>query len=1129
MATLIAAHGDVSVQRIVHGAGFTRLNVDESIFRGDTVRTGADSAASILFVDGSEVKMGASTTLVISSTPASRNAFLVLMGIIWAHMRPGRGIASPTANVVVRGTEIGLSVAADGATTLTVFDGDATISNSLGTADLSVDQQSVVRPGQAPTAPVAVDPTGLLSWTFDIGRLPLDFETPYLSSLSGSRTNLTDLEAQLTTAVANAPTDGDSWFKLGEVRRRLGDAQGALAAYSQCLKINPISEGARDGVALTLLSLGRIEDARAEVVGSTDAEGLGVLGLVDIYEAKLTAARQDLTAALAIDPSLASANALLGLVYVSEGDLRDAESHARSAVKASPASALALSSLSITLFFDERYDDARVYAGKALKADPSSPFALIASARMALIQQRPDQAAAYYERARAAAPYLWIVRHELGATYLLLDEPRSAASEFQAAIRLNPDSGESHSGLGLAYQQMGRLADAMAEESKAIALQPADYAVIDNMAATYIAVGLLDRAEGSLRLAVSDSPGRGILYARLADLYLARQNLPLAQANAIQAVKLLPNSAFAHYELGRVYLEQQRSLQAEQEFRIALIQDPQFSAAQYALGLVEQKNEAGPIVLTSAFDPPIIGGPADELQISSIGTPGANDRIQAAVEDPTAVRLAERSFGDTEIDAIPSTNGSSDLAASYLALTPDMRGVRGVSYEDQYQSSVQVNSDERIDTVNVTLGQKEADSPTSAFVTADYQATSEGLNNYIRTGSPPATGRFDSDLQSVTAGVSSRTPTSELRAVLGADTSRFSNFTPDAAGYDRFAISSLDGEVRWDYATGSDSTLTVGAAYGGRRRSVFADFYLPVPPPPITLESSFALNVKAGDEYVRETVGTGHTLSATAEVDVQQLAILTSLIQIEGPPPIPNMFSDVNTAVVVPDLIGSVRTDARSEVRVRVHRLFSTITDFELLDPNDVFLLSYAQIPSVSLFPPLGDGTSTEIEYDRTLNNGSFLTADAYHQDLRNGSIEASLVGAVPEVSLNGLQAALEGSLGPRWSYFTEVQIAGARDKTLDVPVADVPYCTVTGSLQYATPSGYYGQVQYYSETSRLIAEGVPGSSPAFDVENLRIGRRLGLRVDLFAEVDNAFNKAWDVSGVIQPGREERAGVTLRF
>ena len=126
VATVIAVRGALRVQRGSAGP-LLPLGLQATLYPGDSVRTGAGSEAALLFSDGSQVKLNADSSLRITPGAPVRpgqNLFQAILGILWARLRPGQRIQTPTGNIVVRGTEVHLTVAADGTTTLTVIEGD---------------------------------------------------------------------------------------------------------------------------------------------------------------------------------------------------------------------------------------------------------------------------------------------------------------------------------------------------------------------------------------------------------------------------------------------------------------------------------------------------------------------------------------------------------------------------------------------------------------------------------------------------------------------------------------------------------------------------------------------------------------------------------------------------------------------------------------------------------------------------------------------------------------------------------------------------------------------------------------------------------------------------------------------
>ncbi|MBV9848641.1 MAG: TonB-dependent receptor [Armatimonadetes bacterium] len=1141
-ALVTAVSGDVLFQR--NGAGtLLPLRLHTPLYPGDQVRSGPDGAGELLFFsDGSSSKFSSNSALRITAGAPPRqkpSLFQAIVGLIWAHLRPGTRIEAPgQTNIVTHGTEILLAVAAGGATTLTVVEGDVSFSNPQGSLELTTAQQSIARPGQRPTPPVTVDVSGLIAWTADVAALPLEFETPSLTPGPAGPPDITAEAATLEAATRRNPDDAAAWAALGQARRGLGDLTGALNAFSRAERLSPSDEGARVGTALTYLSQGRAEAARAAlepVRGGATPQA--VLGLADLHEGRTADAEQHLQTALARNPRLYAARALLALAYLTRNDLTDAETAARQAVRDQPASAQTQGTLAMVLFFAGRPQEAEAASRRAVRLNPLSPFALLTEGRALLARQQTDAARTAYETAASVAPYLPLVHQELGAVYQRLDMPRKAAEEYRIALRLDPNSADSHTGLGQALQSQGRDAEAEAEHRQALRLDPDNATAHYNLAVLYIERGRLDAARQELESGVRAAPQRGILYARLAEVSLYHQDLFSAQEFARRAVSLLPDSALAHYELGRVYLEQERTIQAEQEFRQATVLDPQFAAARYALGLTEEKTEAGLLAsFSSLLDSALVGSPGGARDITNLQTPGAEERIQAALLDPTVVRTASRSYGDTQLDASLGEHGAHDLAGSFLTETSDRRGVRGLNAEEQYTNGVRANADNRFDTAGLVFGQKAANSPSGALLLGEYEERGGGLDTGVTSDPYDANLRFHERLPRLIAGVNLQTGEhSRVRALIqGSEADSDDRDLADPNDHDSVTIRSLDGELRWDAQLGEANLLSVGASFGSRRKRADTTFPTGDPSQP-SIEDVITTQVQPLQVYVRDEVRASARVSLVGQLQVLRLDTASgfeSSDQADSPP----TQQSLRTTVGLPTVIATYQADARSLVRLRARRLFAAVQDFQLLTPRDVFLLTFAGLPQATQLFPVADGTSVEVEYDRTFANASFLSAGAFQQDLQQAGVLEAPDGPYDKVRVQGVQASYEGLLGRDLSFFLSADLNRSQDTEAQQRIAQVPDYVGIASLQYLNRQGYYGQAAYYYQGNRVFEDTDANGNPdptrlgGFGLLNLRVGKRTGLRVNVFGELDNVFNRRYDdVTGNLQPGRMFRVGISVRF
>jgi tetratricopeptide (TPR) repeat protein len=1140
-ATVIAERGSVTVERD-GTTQFQSLVIQDGLCVGDAIRTSAGADVDILFTNGSQVKLGPNSMIRILANPAglhSQNLFFAICGVIWAHLKPDTHVETPSAIVIVRGTEIALNIADDGTTQLTVVSGDASFYNAEGSVEVVDNQQSTAQPGRAPTAPVAVDATGLISWTADIVTLPLIYQTQRMAALTTLLRSHAEPGAPLAAELDAAPTTAAGWDALGDARRTVGDPPGAIDAYNTALGLDPNDIDSRVGIALTQFSRNLPTEAKAElaqVAGNSDP--LAVMGLIDLIGNDVPTAKTELAGAIALNPKNASALALLALADLQDGQNTYAEANARQAVAINPQSATAEGSLSIILFFEGRTREAAAVAQKAVELDNQAPLALLAEGRSHVVAGRYDEARTVYEKALVFGPKLWLLHEELAGVYERLGRPSKAKEEDNIALSINPLSADAYAGLGKAQQDLAQYDAANKSFKQAVALDGSNESVRYYYASFLVDRGDLDGAFQQIN-AVTDSNSKfGLLYARMAEVYLYKQNLFSAQIYANKAVKILPQSAIAHYELGRVYLEQQHTYQAQQEFRIATVLDSKLTAARYALGLVEEKTQSGLLQsFNTIFDSDQVGSPASAQSVNNLETPGANNRVQAEVMDPTSVRSATRSYGNTEIDGDIGSRGSHDLAASYLTETPNGRGVVGVDGESQFQEGVRADSDNMLNTANFIFGQKATDSSLGFTLIGNYEQKRGGDDSQLASNNYAASSYSNSQIARILAGSTVPTGASGNILVLFQASDDLFGTRPTitaASPYYNAAhldIDSVDAELRWDEQLGPSNQLNAGISYGNRRRSLDtsnnAEPFMPI----IALGSEVAIAPLQG--YIRDNIESGKRWSGVAELKYVQeypADATTSNVQFI----LPNSKTSSCKNVVLPYLILAEKPDDTSVIRLRYRQIAASTTDFDLLEPTDDFLISYVGLPQSTdaLYSGIATGTSTEVEWDKALRGGSFLSIGAFRQNLKEAGVDASgpyTGGDFATLALDGVQASYQGSISKTVTYFVLGNFSNQEDTSVGRRVPYVPYYTGIATLQYLSPTGFYSQVAEYYQGDRPDSQ--PGQivTGAFGVLDLRIGKRVGLRSNIYVEINNLLDKKYDLLGYAEPGTEVLLGASRRY
>ncbi|HVF85556.1 MAG TPA: TonB-dependent receptor [Abditibacteriaceae bacterium] len=1141
---------------------------------GDTVRTSAKGKADVLFANGTKIAMRGGTSIQIVP-PANPNDPLVIrlfgaLSEVFVRPKGNTQIRTAAAIAAARGTEYLVRLVDENTTEVTVTEGSVDFANAQGRVVVEANQQSVARVGQAPTVPVAVDVSGALRWTADVTDLPLEWETPFRSlDAAGAARELQlaqraavnapqNIEAQQRLAEAfydafeysNAsvqfekvaqmqPQNVAALVGLSRAQRARGDGAAALEASRRALQIDPDNQTAQLELALSQLVRGDNAAAQAALSNlQTMPQAQAVLGLVALRQGDANRAETFFRAALASSSQLSSVRSssvrsLLALSLLTQNRVPEAENQARLAVSVQPFSAQNQGALSLVLFFRGDLRGAQAASRLAVQANPDSPFALLTQGRVLVSQGRLDAARDALARAQALAPQLPIVASELGDVYLRLRQFPKAESNFRLALAQSPALASAHSGLGATLEAQGQNEQALAELQRAVELNPQDTSARTRLVEFYIARGELRQAEALVPNDLAPTPENGLLLARLSELSLFRQDLLKAQDYARRAVSLLPNSSLAHYQLGRVYLEQNRTFQAEQQFRQAAILDRENAAARFALGTIREQIESGRDLTraSSLLSEANLGGAFRGLSLQNLQAPGTEDRIQAALQDPTVARIATRSYGDTQIDGMLGDKGRTNASFSSLRQSRDQRGLLGVTASTNSRNGARSNSDHTTDQIGLMLGQKARSNPSGLIFLGQFERVDQGLNT-------DASSSFARD-----ARVRINKPTILFGGNLQKSQDRrtrflvqWTNFDDKVNGFERRSSRQEDGqsysfELRHDRQIGAKNYLSAGLGLGRARRD--GDFFFGAFPPFVP-NQRFAIEtrIRSAEAYVRNDFSPNKRLTLTGEVQLRHLKS-DSAIQFTEPVVIPRLANEfVNRVFVLPKFVLDYRLDVNTGIRLRARRVLGAVTDFELLRPTDLFTALPNGLPLLGIG---GRGNSIELEADHTFSDSSFLRINLFAQrlsDVQEPSADVSAGQLVRRARLRGLSASYEGSLGRETTFYLNATLNDAEDEGRQQTIAFVPRFVGEAGLQYLRRDGWFAQPSYVYQSARFmpLAFGVErGTGAGFGLLNLRIGKRSGLRSAFYAEVVNISNQKFDILGVQQPGRQFRIGASLRF
>jgi len=235
-AVVLTVEGRVEVARrgILQWAP---AKTNQTLQVGDRLRTGPRSRATVQLSDLSVLRINELTTLEIQPPQAHgiKPGLDLRSGAVYFfnRERPGQiEFRTPLASGAIRGTEFHLAVEADGATVLTLLDGEVALTAGPETLVLRSGEQGIVQPGQPPRKAPAIETINIIQWVLY-----------YPAVIDPDELGLSAAEQQALAESLAA--------------YRAGDMLAALAAYP--LDRQPASEPERIYRAAVLLAAGQVE------------------------------------------------------------------------------------------------------------------------------------------------------------------------------------------------------------------------------------------------------------------------------------------------------------------------------------------------------------------------------------------------------------------------------------------------------------------------------------------------------------------------------------------------------------------------------------------------------------------------------------------------------------------------------------------------------------------------------------------------------------------------------------------------------------------------------------------------------------------------------------------------------
>ena len=440
---IVSLSGAVTIKK---GGTSSTAKPFQSLDVGDVVITGGSSRVAILLRDESLLKLNANSQVTIKNVlaaikPAStggvdKTELRQDIGEMWVRTknRPGEmKIDTRSGSAAIRGTEFTI-VANDNRTLLTLVDGQAELSNPLGTVLVAKNEQGEATPNSAPQKrTLTIEETdNAVQWIFYWPQ-NLKFKENVLD---------TDLEV-LTRNYNNKPNEAEPKTLLGIKKLIGGKYEEALKLFDEANHTDPNSATNNLMRARALFVLHRQKEALAAV-----------------------------DKAIELDPSWHLPRAEKSKYLATQGDFILAEKEAKKALELDSTSPEALISLGEVQYSFGRVKDSAKSFENALNADPNLAEAHIGKGKALISQFHNSEAIDEFLSAVLLEPGLSRAHLYLGQAFYQNKETEKAITEIKEAQKIDPKDPLVLNSLSIVYDVAHRYGESLELDEKTIDITP---------------------------------------------------------------------------------------------------------------------------------------------------------------------------------------------------------------------------------------------------------------------------------------------------------------------------------------------------------------------------------------------------------------------------------------------------------------------------------------------------------------------------------------------------------------------------------------------------------------------------------------------------------------------------------
>ena len=352
-----------------------------------------------------------------------------------------------------------------------------------------------------------------------------------------------------------------------------GNPEGAVGMLREQLARDPGDDETRAMLANTLMSMGRTEEALAELGQIKAAEG-AIRQRADLIAVALHLQGDDPAEARSLAARMAAGQPgdvplrnALGALFQSVGLADEAAAWYEESLALDPADAAAAYNLGIVSAGRGELDRAGELFQGILAREPDNALALSALAQVDWAQDRRELALERLERARQTNPADSNARFVLTQYLVALGRAADAVPVAREAVTLLPGLAPVVNALGVALLESGAAGEALPQFLRASEIDPAGPIYLLNRARAHAVLGEPERAREQLINALALDPDNVGMLALLVDVERRTGSLEAAaQALARLEGAAPPGDPGVVMVRGDLLLSQQRYLEAEQAF-----------------------------------------------------------------------------------------------------------------------------------------------------------------------------------------------------------------------------------------------------------------------------------------------------------------------------------------------------------------------------------------------------------------------------------------------------------------------------------------------------------------------------------------------------------------------------------